>query len=74
MNYSTKTINSSFRIKVSGTSFGRKVNVLVGVSGLYRIVGDNIVVENLIEKAFKKGEDKVIFKLRRGLKITFYSK
>ena len=40
LDYTTKEINRSFKIKVNGIVNGKKVNVLVGVSGLIKIVGD----------------------------------
>lgn len=73
LDYSTKEINANFKIKVSGVSAGIKVHKLVGVSGLIDLVGDNELVNTLLKKAFDKGLDKVEHKLRRGLKVTFYS-
>lgn len=40
LDYTTKEINRNFKIKVNGIVNGKKVNVLVGVSGLIKIVGD----------------------------------
>lgn len=73
LNYSTREINQNFKIKVSGMSDGVKVHKLVGVSGLIDLVGDTDLVNTLLKKAFEKGLDKVEHKLRRGLKVTFYS-
>ena len=39
LDYTTKEINRNFKIKVNGIVNGKKVNVLVGVSGLIKIVG-----------------------------------
>lgn len=71
--YSTKEINSNFKIKVSGVSKGVKVHKLVGVSGLVGLVGNNDLVNTILEKAFNRGLDKFEHKLRRGLKVTFYA-
>lgn len=49
-----------------------KVNVLVGVSGLIKIVGDIKLVNRLLKRAFNCYGDKEVCKLRRGVKITFY--
>lgn len=72
-NYSRKEINTNFKIKVSGVSDGVKVHKLVGVSGLIDLIGDNGLINNLLKKTFNRGLDKVKHKLRRGLKVTFYS-
>lgn len=71
--YTTKEINSNWKIKVSGIFDGRKINTLVGVAGFLRIVGDNELAERLLDRAFDKMDDKVVCKLRRGVKISFYA-
>lgn len=73
VNFTTTEINRNFKIKVYGTNNGTKVDKAVGVSGLIREIGDYDIVNSMIEKAFNKGTDRVICKLRRGLKVTFYS-
>lgn len=74
MNFTTKQINSNFRIKVSGVNGeGKRINTLVGVSGLLRLIGEKLA-NNLLTRAFKCMLDKCVCKLRRGLKITFYGK
>lgn len=40
LRYTTKEINSNFKLKVFGMVDGKKVNTLVGVDGLIRVVGD----------------------------------
>jgi len=72
LRYNTQEINQNFKIKVSGESDGQKVHKLVGVSGLLKLVGAELA-NSLLDKAFNKGLDKVECKLRRGLKITFYT-
>lgn len=65
-------INSNFRIKVFGRDdSGKKIDTLVGVSGLVGLVG-NEFAEKFSVKAMKSIEDKCTFKLRRGIKVTFY--
>lgn len=71
--YSTKEINSNWKIKVNGLLDGKKVNTLVGVAGFLRIVGDIALAERLLDRAFDKMDDKVVCKLRRGVKISFYA-
>lgn len=40
LNYTTGEINRTFKIKVNGVNFeGKKLNVLVGVSGLIKLIG-----------------------------------
>lgn len=72
LDYITKEINRNFKIKVNGIVNGKKVNVLVGVSGLIKIVGDIKLVNRLLKRAFNCYGDKEVCKLRRGVKITFY--
>ena len=52
LDYTTKEINHNFKIKVNGIVNGKKVNVLVGVSGLIKIVGDIKLVNRLLKRAF----------------------
>jgi hypothetical protein len=73
LNRSTSEINMQFRIKVSGIRDGIKYNKLVGVSGLLEIIGLEFS-NKFIDRAFNSSDDKVVCKLRTGLKITFYSK
>ena len=73
LNYSTSEINRNFKIKVFGRINGRKVNTLVGVSGLLRILdGATDLVNRLLDRAFNSRGDKCVCKLRRGLQISFY--
>lgn len=74
MTYTTSTINRDFRIKVFGlNNEGRKINTLVGVSGCINLIGEDML-EKFIVRAYTQGLDACICKLRRGLKVTFYSK
>lgn len=73
LRYNTKEVNLNFKIKVSGVNENAKLHTLVGLSGLIKIVGDSEKVNNMLKKAFDKGQDKVECKLRRGLKVIFYS-
>ena len=74
LNYSTREINRNFKIKVFGFVNGKKVNILVGVSGLVRMLDGAIdLVNRLLDRAFRSMDDKCICKLRRGLKVTFYA-
>ncbi len=73
-NFTTRTINLNFRIKVYGRDEnGKRVNMLVGVSGLIALIGEELF-NKLVGKAFSCVLDKFVAKLRRGLKITFYCK
>lgn len=73
--YTTKQINSNFKIKVAGyNNDTMKLNTLVGVSGLVNLIGLELA-NKFIKRAFENSrwEDKTVCKLRRGLKITFYN-
>lgn len=72
LKYTTREINANYKIKVSGLFDGKKINTLVGVSGLVRIVADLELTNRLLDRAFSCMEDKVCCKLRRGIRITFY--
>lgn len=71
LDYTTKQVNSFFKIKVNGLVDGKKINMLVGVSGLIKLVGVDMA-NKLISRALKCKSDKQECKLRRGLKVTFY--
>lgn len=73
--YLTKVVNRDFRIKVFGLANGQRVNKLVGVSGLIRLIGVDLA-NTLTERAFRQSysRDVVHCKLRRGLRISFYNK
>lgn len=72
LRYTTTEINNNFKIKAYGTFEGQKVNILVGVSGYLKMVGDVKLAERLLDRAFNCPEDKCVCKLRRGIKFTFY--
>lgn len=72
--YTTKFINANFRLKVFGfDNEGNKINKLVGVSGLIKLIGEELI-NKFIGRALKAGLDKCICKLRRGLVVTLYVK
>lgn len=71
-NFSTSDINRNFKIKVFGLVGEQKINTLVGVSGLINIVGEDFAAK-FVSRAFSSITDKCECKLRRGLKVTFYS-
>ena len=74
MTYTTSTINRDFRIKVFGlNNEGKKINTLVGVSGCIALIGE-AMLEKFLDRAYTQGIDATVCKLRRGLKVTFYSK
>lgn len=50
---------------------GKKINTLVGVSGLIKLVGVEMA-NKLLRRAFRCMNDAEHCKLRRGLKISFY--
>ena len=72
LKYTTREINHNYKIKVAGMFDGKKVNTLVGVSGLIRMVNDIELTNRLLDRAFSTMDDKVCCRLRRGIRITFY--
>ena len=72
LKYTTKEINHNYKIKVSGMFEGAKVNTLVGVTGLVRMVNDIELINRLLDRAFSCMGDVCVCKLRRGIKISFY--
>lgn len=72
LNYTTREINKNFKVKVSGNYEGRKINTLVGVAGLTKIVNDIELTNRLLDRAFNSMDDVCVCKLRRGVKISFY--
>ena len=66
----TKEINMNFRIKVNGIIDGKKINTLVGVSGLIKLVGIEMA-NKMIRRAFNGKGDKMECKLKRVLKQYF---
>lgn len=73
LNYSTSEINANFKIKVFGWLNGKKINTLVGVSGLINLLDGAIdLVNRLLDRAFNSMGDVCHCKLRRGIKISFY--
>lgn len=73
LKYTTKEINSTYKIKVSGVNFeGPFIHKLVGVRGLVELLGVELA-NNLLDRAFESKEDKCTCKLRSGLKVTFYT-
>lgn len=73
MKYPTIRINADFWIKVYGWIDGVKIDKLVGVRGLLELIGIDLA-NKFLDKAYKSGVNKFVCKLRRGIKITFYSK
>lgn len=74
LNYTTSFINRNFRLKVYGRDDdGNRVNKLVGVSGLIKLIGEELL-NKFVGRALKAGLDKVVCKLRRGLQVSFYIK
>ena len=71
LNYTVREINHNFKIKVSGIHNGKKVNTLVGVSGLIKFIGVEMA-NKLLKRAFAGSGDKQECKLRRGIKVGFY--
>lgn len=72
LKYTTREINRNFKVKVSGVYEGKKINTLVGVSGLIRLVNDIELTNRCLDRAFNSITDSCVCRLRRGIRITFY--
>lgn len=73
LEYSTKSINRNFRIKVNGIVDGKKINKLVGVKGLIELIGVEMA-NKMLCRVLNGKDDKTVCKLRCGIKISFYNK
>ena len=72
--FTTKFINQNFRIKVFGRDEnGKKINTLMGVSGIIRLIGEELFYK-FIQRALDCMMDCCVCKLRRGIKISLYVK
>ena len=72
--YTTKFINQNFRIKVFGRDEnGKKINTLMGVSGIIRLIGQELFYK-FIQRALDCMKDVCVCKLRRGLQVSLYVK
>ena len=73
LNYTTSHINANYRIKVFGIVGGKKINTLVGVSGMLKLIGAELA-NKFLSRAERSMDDSCVCKLRRGIKVTFYCK
>ena len=72
--FTTKFINQNFRIKVFGRDEnGKKINTLVGVSGIIRLIGEELFFK-FVQRALDCMLDVCVCKLRRGLQVSLYVK
>lgn len=72
--FTTKFINQNFRIKVFGRDeHGRKINTLMGVSGIIRLIGEKLFFK-FVQRALDCMMDKCVCKLRRGIQVSLYVK
>ena len=72
--FSTRFINQNFRIKVFGRDEnGKKINTLMGVSGIIRLIGEELFFK-FIQRALDCMRDVCVCKLRRGLQVSLYVK
>ncbi len=73
--YSTTFINANYRIKVYGVDIeGKRINKLVGVSGLIELVGIEFLNKFITRALNNINEDSTRCRLRRGLQVTLYNK
>ena len=72
--FTTKFINQNFRIKVFGRDEnGKKINTLLGVSGIIRLIGQELFYK-FVQRALDCMKDVCVCKLRRGLQVSLYVK
>jgi hypothetical protein len=67
-----KLVNKNFNIQI--TSGGLYRNFLTGAGQYHKHLNSSKLAERHFKKALESKEDKVTFKLRRGLTINFYTK
>jgi hypothetical protein len=58
---------------VFGIHNGKKINTLVGVSGMLKLIGAELA-NKFLSRAERSMDDSCVCKLRRGIKVTFYCK
>jgi hypothetical protein len=72
--FDSKFVNQNFRIKVFGRDEnGKKINTLVGVSGIIRLIGEELFYK-FVQRALDCMLDVCVCKLRRGLQVSLYVK
>ena len=72
--FTTKFINQNFRIKVFGRDEnGKKINTLLGVSGIIRMIGEELFYK-FVQRALDCMKDVCVCKLCRGLQVSLYVK
>ena len=72
--FSSKFVNANFRIKVFGRDEnGKKINTLMGVSGIIRLIGEELFFK-FVQRALDCMMDVCVCKLRRGLQVSLYLK
>lgn len=73
--YPTSYINRNYLIKVNGLApSGKKINVLVGVSGAISLIGEDLFYKFIGRAERDINNDVTVCKLRRGIKFSFYRK
>lgn len=74
LNYTTREVNSNFRIKVYGVDeSGNRINKAVGVSGAVALIGIEML-NKLLARAFASLDDVCVCRLRRGIRFSFYAR
>ena len=72
--FTTKFVNQNFRIKVFGRDEnGKKINTLMGVSGIIRMIGEELFYK-FVQRTLDCMKDVCVCKLRRGLQVSLYVK
>ena len=72
--FTTEFVNQNFRIKVYGRDEnGQKINTLMGVSGIIRLIGEELFFK-FVQRALDCMMDVCVCKLRRGLQVSLYVK
>ena len=74
MTHTITRINKDYRIKVFGyDENGKKINTLMGVSGIIRLIGEELFYK-FIQRALDCMRDVCVCKLRRGIQVSLYVK
>ena len=69
-----KKLNKWFDIYVSGKNYIEPVNKSVRFNGLKNLIGEELAMKYAEQALSSDQEAPFVYKLRRGLKITFYDR
>ena len=68
--YTNKQVNKDFLFRLAL----HRCPPIASASKVRELISDDQLFDKLVDRAYEKGEDKIIQKLRRGLIIVFVSR